>query len=211
MLHEMGCQTQGIEREGFTQDDIPGVPIHKKALDEIGFPSGYFDMVVLWHVLEHLPDPANAVLEIARILRPGGILALAVPNFSSVQRQLFGPFWFHLDLPRHTHHFGSRVLENHLSRAGFSTRRQTTFSLEQNPYGFVQSFLNMLFPNCPPNRLYELLKAQSRGHSVIQLVGWLGLASLVIPFALLETAVTGLLGSGATIMLYAERLTDDPQ
>lgn len=57
--------------------------------------------IVLWHVFEHLPDPAEVLEQLAGKLEPGGILALAVPNPASLQFRLLGARWPHLDAPRH--------------------------------------------------------------------------------------------------------------
>ena len=57
--------------------------------------------VVMWHVIEHLPDPWAVLRAIAAHLEPGGILALAAPNPGALQFRLLGPRWMHLDTPRH--------------------------------------------------------------------------------------------------------------
>lgn len=58
-------------------------------------------VVVLWHVLEHLSNPAEVLARLADKLEPGGILAIGVPNPSSLQFRLLGRRWAHLDAPRH--------------------------------------------------------------------------------------------------------------
>lgn len=59
------------------------------------------DAIALWHVLEHLPDPAAVLAAVAGKLRPGGVLAIGVPNPRSLQFRLLGGRWAHLDAPRH--------------------------------------------------------------------------------------------------------------
>ena len=81
---------------------------------------------MIWHVLEHLHDPKGALLEARRILRPGGRLVVAVPNFSSLQARWAGAAWFHLDLPRHLWHFPLAALRRLLADCGFEIRRSTT-------------------------------------------------------------------------------------
>jgi SAM-dependent methyltransferase len=58
-------------------------------------------VVALWHVLEHLPDPAEVLARAVDKLEPGGVLAIAVPNPRSLQFRLLGRRWVHLDAPRH--------------------------------------------------------------------------------------------------------------
>lgn len=115
--------------------------------------AGSFDAVVVWHVLEHLTDPAETLDEIRRLLKPGGRLFLAVPNFSSLQARLFGRHWFHLDPPRHLHQFPARALAEMLERRRLVIRRTAHFSLRQNPFGWIQSALNAL-PGARRNALY---------------------------------------------------------
>jgi SAM-dependent methyltransferase len=57
--------------------------------------------VVMWHVLEHLSNPAEVLERIAERLQPGGVLAIGVPNLRSLQFRLLGRRWPHLDAPRH--------------------------------------------------------------------------------------------------------------
>lgn len=61
------------------------------------------DVIAMWHVLEHLPDPWEVMAAAAARLRPGGILVIATPNPGAMQFQLFGSLWTHLDAPRHLH------------------------------------------------------------------------------------------------------------
>jgi len=74
------------------------------------FPDSTFDAVYLWHVLEHLPVTRTALSDMRRVLRPGGMLVIAVPNLSSWQARLSRYGWFHLDLPRHYVHLTSEWL-----------------------------------------------------------------------------------------------------
>ncbi len=115
-----------------------------------------FDEVIIWHVLEHLVDPAGTLAEIRRLLRPDGRLVVAVPNFSSFQARWAGPDWFHLDPPRHLYHFPLDGLIQLLRRTGFAPQSTHHFSLRQNPFGWVQSALNRS-PRLPRNGLYVLL------------------------------------------------------
>lgn len=129
------------------------------SLAAAAYPENNFDQVIIWHVLEHLPDPRETLLEVHRILRPGGEVIIAVPNFSSWQAVWAGPDWFHLDLPRHLYHFPREALRLLLQRCGFTCRSEHHFSLRQNPFGWVQSGLNTL-PGLPRNGLYQLLLHQ---------------------------------------------------
>ena len=82
-----------------------GVEAVNGTLADAPWEDGNFDAIVFNHSLEHIDDPAEALAIAARLLRPGGLLAIAVPNFGSWHRRLFGSAWFQLDLPRHLQHF----------------------------------------------------------------------------------------------------------
>ena len=79
-------------------------------VEEATFPPGEADLVVLWHVLEHLDVPAATLDRIRGWLKPGGRLVVAVPNISSVQAQIGEDRWFHQDVPRHRVHFSPEGL-----------------------------------------------------------------------------------------------------
>ncbi len=58
-------------------------------------------VIALWHVLEHLSNPAEVLARVAEKVEPGGLLAIAVPNPRSLQFRLLRTRWVHLDAPRH--------------------------------------------------------------------------------------------------------------
>ncbi|HUF37328.1 MAG TPA: class I SAM-dependent methyltransferase [Anaerolineales bacterium] len=96
-----------------------GLDVFTGTLEEASFQDGEFDAVTLWDVLEHLHDPAATLREILRILKPGGVLVLRVPNHDSWDARIFGAYWAGLDAPRHMFVFDLRSLRNMLCQAGF--------------------------------------------------------------------------------------------
>jgi 2-polyprenyl-3-methyl-5-hydroxy-6-metoxy-1,4-benzoquinol methylase len=202
----MGCECCGVERTEFPPEaETQGIRFHRGTMEEISFEPASFDVLVLWHVLEHLEDPIAMLREVNRILRPGGILAVAVPNFGSFQARLFRRHWFHLDVPRHTHHFDPDTLVRSLGEENFRIMFKSTFSLEQNPFGFIQSLFNAAVPSAAPNRFYALLKKRNARFSLPALLFWSMLACMALPLALLDYLVAGLAGAGATMIIYAEK------
>ncbi|MEM6526805.1 MAG: class I SAM-dependent methyltransferase [Chloroflexota bacterium] len=125
-------------------------------LQDCGFEAGSFDAVTMWHTLEHIANPTETLAEVFRILKPGGILLVEVPNLDSWQAATTRGEWFHLDVPRHYWHYGTRTLLRALSAQGFEVVHTRTFSLEYGFYGYFQSLLNLF--TISPNFLYSLLR-----------------------------------------------------
>jgi SAM-dependent methyltransferase len=165
-LAERGFEAHGVERSA---DAARGADARARvriapSLADASYPAGHFDAVVVWHVFEHLREPDVALAEMRRVLRPGGRLVVAVPNFASWQARWAGPAWFHLDPPRHLHHFPLAALRRLLERSGFAVESEHHFSLRQNPFGWIQSAQNRLCSR-PRNGLYTLLHQGGAGYA----------------------------------------------
>ena len=91
-------------------------------LESAPFPPESFDAVVMNHSLEHVADPRGDLARVFRLLRPGGMLLVSVPNFASWQRERFGSNWYALDLPRHRTHFTRQALGRALAAENFEIR-----------------------------------------------------------------------------------------
>jgi SAM-dependent methyltransferase len=157
--------------------------------------------VTLWHVLEHLDDPAAAIARIAGWVRPGGTLLIGVPNLASLQAELGGQRWYHLDVPRHRTHFTPLGLSALLNAHGFTVLRIHHVLLEHNPFGLWQSVVNRVTGH--PSYLYNLLKrnapARSRDLAIT-------LAALpLLPLAGVAELAAGRRGRGGTIAVLAAR------
>lgn len=70
-----------------------------------------FDIITLWHVLEHIPNLTEYIKEIKKLLKPNGILIIAVPNFKSYDAQYYKEFWAAYDVPRHLWHFSKSAIK----------------------------------------------------------------------------------------------------
>lgn len=181
-------------------------------LSEAAFPDEFFDCVVVWHVLEHLIDPAGTMREIERITKPGGVLIIAVPNYSSLQAKIWGKDWFHLDPPRHLYHFSVQSLIKLVESSGFNGMKSYHFSLRQNPFGWVQSSLNRLI-QAPRNTLYSLLHRHATNHgSTTKFQKSIQYAAYYfgMPVAIVASIICALLKCGATVHVVAyKQKTDD--
>lgn len=70
-----------------------------------------FDVITLWHVLEHVHDLHGYMERFHSLLKPGGRLIIAVPNYTSYDANVYGAYWAAYDVPRHLYHFSPKSME----------------------------------------------------------------------------------------------------
>jgi 2-polyprenyl-3-methyl-5-hydroxy-6-metoxy-1,4-benzoquinol methylase len=75
-----------------------------------------FDVISMWHVLEHVPNLEEQVTELKRLLKPSGTLIIAVPNFKSFDAKHYGKFWAAYDVPIHFWHFSKLAIQKLFER-----------------------------------------------------------------------------------------------
>ncbi len=159
LLRREGWKVQGTElaEEPARRARQAGIPVLLGEIQEGQFGEGSLDLVTLWHVIEHLRGPAGMLRRISLMVGKKGLVALSTPNVKSTQARVFRERWFHLDPPRHLYLFSPETLDRLMAQAGFRMIYLNHFSLEQNPYGWVQSALDrMAFPG---GALYSFLKS----------------------------------------------------
>ena len=205
-LAEQGCECHGVEREDFPVAGANStIDYHLGPLTESTFMANSFDLVIIWHVLEHLYDPAETLDRVKHWLKPGGALVVAVPNIGSRQARWFGASWFHLDVPRHVTHLDTRWLLSALQAEQLSIIKTSHTDLIQNCYGFVQSTLNAIFPN-DPNFFYDSLTSGIFNSGRIPTVLLHGIiACCVAPIALVESLASSVMNLGATVQVTARK------
>lgn len=194
-----GWDVQGVEldeRSAAHARDVLGIPVHVGPPGSEVWPEGYFDAVVLWHVLEHLPDPEATLARVRRLLSPRGVLLVGVPDFGSPEARLARGGWFHLDVPRHLVHVSARWLATELEEAGFDVRERSSLTPEYDCFSFVQSVENWL--GLPQNLLYDLLRGRSA-----KLLGARPGRKASAALALLLAAPLGVIGLPLTALLGA--------
>jgi len=119
MMKEKGWETTGVEVSEQAREFAAaqlGIVLLPEAQGWL-LPEASYDVITLWHVLEHLPNP-NAYLEaFKRQIKPGGALIIALPNPASFDAGYYRDFWAAWDVPRHLWHFRPeniiRMAENH--------------------------------------------------------------------------------------------------
>jgi 2-polyprenyl-3-methyl-5-hydroxy-6-metoxy-1,4-benzoquinol methylase len=107
-----------------------GVDVADGRLEDADIEPGSLDVITLWHVLEHVPEPLAALAICVRALRPGGLLVLEVPNLDSVMYSVMGREWTHLDPQAHVAQFTGATLTDALQRAGFTVLATETVAID---------------------------------------------------------------------------------
>jgi SAM-dependent methyltransferase len=174
-----------------------GVPAVCGTLSRPPFRDGSCAAVTMFHVLEHLYEPASYLEAAHKLLRPDGRLILQVPNAACWQFLLLGERWNGLDVPRHLINFRLSDVDSLLEYCGFEVLRHKHFSLRDNPAGLATSLAPSLdpmarrlrhIPETPKQRLWKDLV-------------YVGLVAAAVPFTLLEAACR----AGSTIMVEARK------
>jgi SAM-dependent methyltransferase len=199
-----GHEAVGCEPYRSPDPSVAGrIHVLRQPLEELELLSESQDVVVLWHVLEHLDDPAHALRRLHACLAPGGRLILAVPNLASLQARIGGTRWFHQDVPRHVVHFTTSGLVQLLDRCGFHEPRIHKLMMEQNVVSMWQTLLNSL--TRAPNVALGLVKRRVPGHPVGDVAITVLLGVLLLPVAALLELGAGLLGRGGSIVIEARK------
>jgi len=107
---ENGWNTIGIEPSQKAKEiaERKGVELKSNLLD---FADDSFDVITMWHVLEHVPNLEDQIKELKRLVKPDGAIIIAVPNFKSFDAKYYKEFWAAYDVPRHLWHFSKTAIE----------------------------------------------------------------------------------------------------
>jgi SAM-dependent methyltransferase len=127
VAQEAGWDVRGVEVSRYAADQAraAGLLVDCAPLEEVDLPPASFDAVVLWDTIEHLPQPAETLAGAARLLRPGGVLALSTGDVTSLCARLSGADWHLFTLPEHLWFFSPAALRRLLARQGCSPARVT--------------------------------------------------------------------------------------
>jgi SAM-dependent methyltransferase len=210
-MAEEGFEVVGLEPFSLGAPRTAGrLSLYREPLESAAPKLGRFDVITLWHVLEHVPRPVELLRALHGHLADDGVLIVSVPNFESLQSEVFRGSWFHLDPPRHLVHFEEDTLRDCFARAGLETVRESPFLPEYGSSGWVQSALNQVLPH--HNYLYEFVKdrgalrSMPAASSALHLAASLVLSAPVFAASLPVEAVASRMHKGAALT-FAVRAT----
>jgi SAM-dependent methyltransferase len=174
--------------------DQSGLTVHAGDVGTAEFPDGAFDFITMFHVVEHLAEPREALAKVARWLAPGGALLVQVPNLASWQFGWFGRRWTGIDIPRHLIDYTPECLAGLLRDAGLEPGKPGFFSLRDNAPAMVSSLCPVLDP-------MALAVRGVRRFAFFRKILYLVLVMAAQPVA----AAEALAGRGGTMFLAASK------
>lgn len=192
-MKDLGAAVQGIDFDpgAVRNAEMNGIAARLGSVEEANYDDERFDLVNMNHVIEHVPNPVETLVECARILKPGGFVAIATPNSKSLAHTLFGEHWRGLEPPRHLHLMepgnlaqlvekaGLKVVMNRSHRGTSATFRESYRAAKGRPIG-----------NC------------YRNENLVEAIA-------VIAFVVLETMTSAFSRSrGQNIFLLAQKAAD---
>jgi 2-polyprenyl-3-methyl-5-hydroxy-6-metoxy-1,4-benzoquinol methylase len=121
-----------------------GLTIYNKDLLRINFGKEKFDLITIWHVLEHVTEPEKYIKKISSLLRKYGKIVVEVPNYNSWTRRLTGKYWLGLDLDYHLTFFTPKTISLLVNKFKLKITKVHTFSLEYSTFISVQSLVSKI-------------------------------------------------------------------
>ncbi|MHB8090049.1 MAG: class I SAM-dependent methyltransferase [Syntrophales bacterium] len=107
-----------------------GIPVAVGIVDNVDYPPESFDVITMWHFLEHAREPAKYLQKAQQWLKPDGILVVDVPNYEGTDAKKMWAQWKGWQLPYHFHHFTPNTQKRFLARYGFDTIRDKSYLSE---------------------------------------------------------------------------------
>lgn len=164
----------------------------RKVLKSTKYRSELFDLVTMWHSLEHCPNLKEVCLLTNKVLKKKGHLIIAVPNFESLQFTIGKNYWAYLDVPHHLFHFTHSGLDLLLSNAGYKLEKSYRFSLEYDLFGWQQTFLNLFTQS--HNYFYNKIK-KNRVDQILTFPRWTRFITVFQMLFLPATLILSLISS----------------
>ena len=214
-LNQIGWECYGTEHsiEDLNHLTEKGITIfNEKELNNCKFLKGKFNVITLWHALEHVVNPNDLLLEIHRILTKRGTLIVEVPNFGSLQARLNRSKWIYTEAPRHLYHYTIQSLTKLIKDKSFKIKSVSTRSIEFGPIGFVTNLFNLLISE--KNLLFKLLFKQKQDRILensffINIASYLLILIFLLPFSIISIfleIIAIIFKKGSVIRIVAEKI-----
>lgn len=126
-MRQQGWQVTGLEPDAETRkraQEQNRIALQDSS-DLFKLPTTHFDVITMWHVLEHVHQLNAYVEQLKALLKPGGVLLIAVPNYTSHDATWYQAYWAAYDVPRHLYHFSPASMRALLQRHGLAVHATT--------------------------------------------------------------------------------------
>jgi SAM-dependent methyltransferase len=133
-----GWNVTAVEPDSATAErarQLHGITVNDE--DWLNSAADRFDVITMWHVLEHVHDLRGRVHRLHKLLRPDGLFVVAVPNPMSTDARHYKEHWAAWDVPRHLYHFPPSMLRGFVESFGFE-------SISTRPMVFDPMYVSML-------------------------------------------------------------------
>jgi SAM-dependent methyltransferase len=195
-LAAAGRDSIGLERHSVRSD------IREAELSDL---DGPFAAIVFWHSLEHLRDAGSELARAARLLAPGGVIVVAMPNPASLQARAFGERWLALDLPRHLVHVPAPALLARLRELELEPTRVSYLRGGQIVFGWLHGIVGSV-PSHPD--LYDAIRRPAARQAALppaRRALALAAAAVALPVAAVCALTEAALRRGGTVYVEARR------
>ena len=211
-LKDSGWQTYGVELRDSSSlyaRDVLGLNVFSGRFDEADYPEESFDVITLFHVLEHLPNPSGTLKKARMLLRKDGFLLIEVPNFHSFEAKVFRSNWVGISAPLHLYHFTPRTLQMMLKSCGLIPV-EVRFIPEQTKYmaGYSESLRYCLmdlglYPSRPKGTGLEEKKEEEGSSSSSSWISYLHHLEYLIFSSV--ACLMDKIGKGLNLLVVARR------
>jgi len=130
LAEDIGYTAEGVELSQYAAKYARsrlGLHIFQGELGDACFAPRSFDIITLWHILEHVRDPRNFLTQVEALLKEDGLLAMEVPNIGSTVARMAGAHWELMAPKEHFYYFDAKTLKQYLEESGFKVIRMQTF------------------------------------------------------------------------------------
>ena len=136
-LKQHQWETTGVEPDPHAREiasNTDGIIVHS-TIDKLS--GEKFDIITLWHVLEHVHDLNKLLTSLKKLLTKTGRLVIAVPNHESYDRKFYKEYWAAYDVPKHLYHFNTQTLTELMKQNSFKL-------IDTKPMKFDSFYVSLL-------------------------------------------------------------------